>query len=307
MMFFFRIIRLPNLIMVLSVQLIIWFACLAPVLRAAGIQPVLSPLDAVLLALCTVIITAAGYVINDIYDMQTDAVNKPDKQLVGKVISMDTAIHLYYALLLAGGGIAAYLAWRVGHPLYIFIYALFGFKLWYYSHSLQRRPLTGNVLVALLSALFPMLYLLAEEPALQALRVQSPDIYRDLIEVFLLFSAIAFLSSWARELIKDIEDMPGDKLAGYMTLPILAGVPRTVRMVAILLGILALGMAGWGIFSPHPHSLAMSLLLSAGFAGILIKALRCEDKTCFHKISSYLKGIMLLVIVFLWLYISGFI
>ncbi len=289
--------------MVLFLQLVIWFGWIAPALRHFGIAPVLQSLDATLLAVCTLLITAAGYVINDIYDVGVDAVNKPEKRIVNKEISLDSAIHFYYALVVVGALIAAFLAWRIGHFLYFLIYVLFSIKLWFYSHSLQKRPLTGNLLVAMLSAIFPLFYLLAEEPALRQLGRQYPDEMFRVIGVLLVFSGFAFLVSWSRELIKDIEDIAGDKVAGFLTLPIVAGVEKTVRFVVVLMALTALLVLLWGGVVGTYWSIGMGVVIFILLGATGYKSMKCSEKACFHTISLYLKGIMLLGMVFLCLHI----
>ncbi len=301
---YLSLIRWPNVLLVFALQSLVWWGWIAPVLGRYGISTVLSATEAVLLAFVTVIMVAAGNVINDLYDIRVDAINNPERVLQTGSISSDSAINLYYGLLTLGGLLAGGLAWRVGHLSYIFIYVLFSMKLWYYSYALQRRPLTGNLLVALLSALFPWVFFLAEMPALNRLAAEDKQIVEHMLYVMLSFSGFAFLVSWARELVKDIEDMGGDKMGGYMTFPILAGVPRTVVFVRVLLGMTGIWVLVWAFLEEWGVGVAMTCVFAPAILYIGRRLGQCSSIPCFHQISLYLKGVMILGIIFLGLYVT---
>src|SRR5687768_6379875 len=137
---FARLTRVWNLIII----------ALAQYLTAAFLIDPKTILDPRLfiLSLSTVLIAAAGYIINDYYDIKIDLINKPERVVIGKGITRRYAI-LYHTLLsFAGVAIGTFLNWKIG-----VLNLGAAFLLWWYSNSLKRQPLIGNIVVSLLTAL----------------------------------------------------------------------------------------------------------------------------------------------------------
>ncbi|MCE2734732.1 MAG: geranylgeranylglycerol-phosphate geranylgeranyltransferase, partial [Flammeovirgaceae bacterium] len=160
-----------------------------------------------LLSSSTIIIAAAGYIINDYYDIKIDYINKPERVVIGKIIPRRFAI-LFHTLFSVGGiAIGFYLSWQIG-----VIHFFSAFMLWLYSNSLKRLPLIGNVVIAFLTAL--SVFIIAV-------------FYKTNINLILIYSLFAFFISLVREVVKDMEDLKGDITFGCKTLPILWGIRKT--------------------------------------------------------------------------------
>ena len=111
----FQLVRWRNLVIVFLTQFIIWYCVVLPV-QATGIGRLfLQPYAFLLLTFSTICIAAAGYIINDYFDMEIDAVNKPDKMIIGRLVSRRTAILWHSMLNIAGVLAAAILCHRIGH------------------------------------------------------------------------------------------------------------------------------------------------------------------------------------------------
>ncbi len=237
-MTFFKLIRYKNLIMVLLTMVLVKYCMIASVLD----NPNLSDLEFIIYALSVLLITAGGYIINDIYDIDIDKINKPKKTFVGNSISIKNAWTLYAVLSIGGMGLAIYISIIKSLPEYILLF-LFGYAcLFFYSRYFQKKPLIGNIIIAFIcGALIYLTYLFD-------FRLDYDQFYEKIISEKLskapsriseikFFIAFSFLGTLIREIIKDIEDIDGDYNAGYQTLPIVLG-KRRARDVSIFMSIL---------------------------------------------------------------------
>lgn len=167
-------------------------------------------------ALAILATAAAGNVINDIYDTVTDAVNKPGKQLVPNVVPRKNALLFYCALL----AISLFSAWFTDLAFFLFCAAV-SLLLFYYTRELKGIPIAGNLLIALLTA-----------AAVFSTRL---GLYDTTLIPFAELSALAFLVNLSRELVKDIEDQPGDAAAGIHTFAVRHGSEKTYRLAGLVL------------------------------------------------------------------------
>jgi 4-hydroxybenzoate polyprenyltransferase len=207
----FRISRPINLLMVGFTQLMTAYFLVETTPQGL---PVFQDFNLYLLVFSTIIITAAGYMINDYYDVKIDYVNRPHEVIVGKGIKRRMIIMLHTVFNFAGIGIGFLIAPRIG--LINFVAA---FLLWLYSNQLKRKPFIGNLTVAFLTGL--AIYLVA--------------FYYQKSELLVLTYAIfAFFLNLIREIIKDIEDRPGDRKHGCRTLPIVIGFRKTKDVIFLV-------------------------------------------------------------------------
>ncbi len=240
----------------------------------------------ILLVLSTVLVAAAGNVINDYFDTRIDRVNKPGEVIVGRSVKRRVAMTGHLVLSGLGLVLGCFVAWRSGLLHLALIPAFAIGALWTYSTTFKRRLLIGNGLVATLSALVPLTVGLYEIPLLQRaldgpLSIPMADgnelvimpAYEGLWYWISGYTAFAFLSTLVRELQKDMADVKGDAAEGCRTVPIVWGMgwARTLTLLyigAMVAGLLFLRMSvlndrtsywyiGIGIIAP--------LLLSAGF------------------------------------------
>jgi 4-hydroxybenzoate polyprenyltransferase len=187
-----------------------------------------------LLVLATVLITAGGYVINDYFDIKTDLINR-GRVIVGTKIPRRHAMTWHFVLNLAGIIIGFYISWRAGYLMMGSLFLIVSGLLYFYSASYKRQFLVGNLIVALLTAAVPMLVAIYEWPALYRYYAANAFEIPDLSFVLWWvggFSLFAFITTLAREIIKDVEDFEGDMAYGRNTLPIVAGI-RTAKGISI--------------------------------------------------------------------------
>ncbi len=204
---FVKLIRLENLLIIVFTQY------LAAIFLLEGIH--ILNIDLFLLSFSTVILAAAGYIINDYYDVKIDYINKPDRVIVGKVIKRRVVIFWHTALNFIAIAIGTFLDWRIG-----IIHFLVAFMLWLYSNLLKRYPFVGNFTVAMLTGL---------SISIIAIYFQQKAV---LVHTYALF---AFSISLIREIVKDMEDWKGDANFGCKTLPIVWGIRKTKVLLYILI------------------------------------------------------------------------
>ncbi|WP_181304669.1 geranylgeranylglycerol-phosphate geranylgeranyltransferase [Rufibacter sp. XAAS-G3-1] len=213
---FLALIRFPNLIIMLLAQLMV---------RKFLVFPERTFLEALswsfaMLVVATLCIAAAGYIINDYYDVKIDLINKPARVVVGKALSRRKAMMIHLYLSAAGVLLGGLIGWRIGA-------VLFGVAmlLWGYSAQFKKRPLIGNLTIALLSATMVLVVpLQAGQPSLAAWA----------------YGVFAFLISLVREIIKDMEDVPGDASFRCRTLPIVLGLPQTKWVLYVVIALFLL-------------------------------------------------------------------
>lgn len=230
-----RIVRYKNLIIVAATMYIMRIFIMQPLLLQKGMELQLNNLLFLFLTLATVFITAAGYVINDYFDTRTDLVNRPSTVVVGKSLSRRMVISLHWLLNFLGVGFGAFVSIAIGKPLLVIVFLLVPGVLWFYSTTYKRQFLLGNLIVAFLTALVPLMVLLFELPQLHStywqMVVFNPSLFNDIIYWVGGYAIFAFWLTLFREIVKDIEDYEGDNEYGRNTLPIVLGI-KPARMVA---------------------------------------------------------------------------
>lgn len=235
---FIRLFRLPNLVMVfLSMYLPYWFVLRPAILRAGGL-PKLTEHSFGLIAAATIITTLAGYVLNDWYDRETDAINKPRKVFWGKYAPAWVAL-LFYSILVTIAHGLAFLVDQDLHPANhwpLWVYPGVSFLLFLYAWQLKCSAVIGNLLVSFLCAVVPIIVLLPEERALWITSFREADLIQNAQSLVWLYALFAFTFNLLREQIKDLEDFNGDAACGCTTLPVLRG-PRYARIPAAFTGL----------------------------------------------------------------------
>jgi 4-hydroxybenzoate polyprenyltransferase len=241
---FLRLIRLPNLIIIALTLCGVRYGLMQPVWHHAigdmlqqgfmvqGLTLHMSFNDFILLICSIVLIAAAGYIINDYFDTRIDRINKPDQVIVGRVIKRRVAMAMHLSLSSLGLLIGIYLSFKVGNWKLSFIHLFSIIALWFYSTHLKKQLLSGNLLISILAALVPITAGLYEFASGSIINLNILNSYVDGMGNSLLrkgaflvigYSAFAFLSNLIREIVKDIEDMEGDKADGAQTLPLAVG------------------------------------------------------------------------------------
>jgi len=239
-----KLIRWKNLLIVFLTQLLAWFCVIRPLADYGGVRLLLNAPNFLLVSASTVLIAAAGYIINDYFDIKIDIINRPEKVVLDKQIPLKLAIIMHSVLNLVGLFFAFVVAEQAGHISWIAFQLACTVMLWFYSTSLKRQFMSGNVVVALLTA-FTIIVLIWYEPALHdyALRNAFLETAKGTIPnpvwVLIVYTYFAFMLTWMREIVKDMEDFKGDAEEGCMTMPIKWGLLRSERFTQIL-GVLPL-------------------------------------------------------------------
>lgn len=298
-----KLMRWPNVIIVALVQLTFYYAHLTPLMENLGIARQFTDFHVALFVICSCLITGAGNVINDIFDIATDEINKPEKMIIGRLVSEKFAVLLYAGLTLTSGLVALYLAYYVDRLDWFWIFVVVVFLLWFYSKTLKGVVIIGNLTISLFCVGVFAIILLLESNGLQSVQDLSPQGYQNFMQIVYGFSALAFLITFTREIVKDAEDVEGDLETGWQTLPSVMGLKFTSIVIKGLIGIFLFMIGFWLYLRPTTWvDVAISLL---GFIVPLIMmsvALRdYMNQQIYKKISLHLKLMMLVAIIYLLL------
>ncbi len=286
---YLAIIRPNNILLTLLTQVVFMLAASRISYLQVDWQNIAFP-ESVLVILTCCLTAAGGYVINDLFDVDTDHVNRPNKRILKRDISHRAAI-IYYVILTSAGQICGYAA-GLGMGLFASAIAIL---LYFYSSDLKAMGLPGNLLIAFMSG--------------SVIYVASRGIYQISQGYFAEYAFLAFLLTFARELVKDAEDVEGDKQQGCETFPIVHGTKKTNLLTNVILGtiVLFLGVASYLLFvSPFLNVKssfqAAALLFPAYLTTLLIPMLLrgmyltagAKQKRDYKKISKWLKLTMLM-------------
>jgi len=296
---FLNLIRWKNLIMIALVQFLIKYALLEPF----GVTITLNLFGFSLLVIATICLAAAGYIINDIYDIETDSVNKPNKVIVGKTISEKMANTLFISFNVIGVALGFYLSHLVGKSGFFTLFVIISALLYVYASYLKQILIIGNIVVSLLVSLSIIIVGLFE--LLPVITPQNQETQITFFKIILDYAIFAFVINFIREIVKDIEDIDGDYKAGMNTLPIAIGRERASKIVFILLLIPLFGVVYYVVINLYKQLFLVGyflLFIIAPLLYIIIKSYSAETKKEFHFISNMLKLVMLFGLLSLILY-----
>jgi 4-hydroxybenzoate polyprenyltransferase len=304
---FLKLIRYKNLIMIGVMQYALRYGLILPILNHFEVSPVLSHLRFALVVLATLLLAASGYIINDYFDIRIDRINKPDKVLVGKRIARRTVLFWHVLLTVFGILIGLFIAYVARKETYALMFVAVPILLWYYSTTFKRHIVIGNLLISFLTAIVVILVVSVEFAML--VRVHGQAIVRS--EACSLawfwtsgFSIFAFLCNFIREIIKDTEDLKGDRAVGCKTLPIALGIPLTKIFVLILqvISLLALWIIYFGVdaFKSIPYALPYFIIaFTLPHLLMMYKWLKAQTRSDYHGVSTISKIIILFGVIFI--------
>lgn len=285
--------------MIALVQWLIKYAILEPF----GVNMYLSGFEFALLMMATVCIAAAGNIINDIYDVETDEINKPEKVIIGKSISEKTAYNLFMILNVVGIAAGFYLSNVIGKSGLFSIFVIISVLLFVYASYLKQTFLIGNIVVSALVALSIIIVGLFE--LIPAITTQNQGIQLTFFKILLDYAVFAFILNFLREIIKDIADIDGDYKTGMHTLPIVLGRERTLKLLFILSFIPLLLIVFYINTTLYKQPLAVIyflVLIVAPLIFTIIKIAYAKTKKDFQIISNLLKLVMLFGMLSMLLY-----
>ena len=292
---FFRLIRSLNLLFIVLTQFLFQYCIVIPSLEVYGISPILSPLRFSLLVLASVTIAAAGYIINDYFDINIDQINKPQKLVIDKIIKRRWAIVWHLSLSMIGGLISLYLAWRLNNILLALGNLLCIALLWFYSTTFKKKLLIGNIIISLLTGWVVLVLWIVEMP--RQFSLGSHDAFTRIFKLAALYGGFAFISSLIREVVKDMEDMPGDERYGGRTMPIVWGVNVSKVFTATWLIVLIAVILILELYV-LPFRWWWSILYSGLFIILPLlftfrKLFSANTTEQFHQLSNWIKFVML--------------
>ncbi len=297
---FMRLIRWPNLLIVVVTQCLVMYALIGSVYAGAGTKTALSPLLFFILVSVTVVISAAGYIINDYFDLRTDRINKPESVVVGKFFSRRIAIKLHIVFNTIAIAAGFFLSLKVGSYRLWLIFPLMTIMLWFYSERYKKKVLTGNIMVAFMSAMVVMVVWLFEFFALRQQPGKFMTVYTQIgliSQVVFAYALFAFLLTLLRELIKDAEDVEGDAATGCQTLPVVFGIRYSVNLaLGLLIVTLLLALAGCYVLYETSRLVPAFYFLIMVAVPVLYLIRQVAGATAreqYHRISKLVKILML--------------
>ena len=304
------LVRFPNLLIIAFTQYAMRYLLMEPLLPSDTFELQFGDFQFALLVFSTMLIAAAGYIINDYFDTRADLINKPARVVVGVAISRKVAMILHMILNIAGVGIGVYLAFYVGLPSLSLVFVLSTGLLWFYSTNYKKQFLVGNLTVAFLTGLVPLMVVLFEIPLLNReygeVMIRYDADFNYLLAWVSAFSFFAFITTLIREIIKDAEDFEGDNAYGMKTVPIVLGDFWTrfvlVVLIAATLFALVFLLFKYIFFSVDPVDyislVYFSLLLLLPLVFLLIQVITARSKKAFHRASTLIKLVMLFGILY---------
>lgn len=303
---YLKLLRVQNLGIIVATLYVIRIFVYKPYFEVCGYLPFISDVFFLMLVFAVVLMAAAGYVINDYFDQTIDGINKPEKQIVGTLIQPKNAQNLFYILAGLSSVLGIIIAWKSGFLNLAFIFFITATMLWYYSYKYKRIFLWGNIVVAFFSGFVIITYWLFEFFAMKHSVYGFVDCqmtFKSITNISIIYFTFAFLISLIREIVKDVQDIEGDKLANRQTLPIRLGIPKTKQVLMALIVVFLL-FASWIqylIFLADKMWLSVYsfVMISIPLIYALTKLISAKEKDDYKFLSGLLKIIMLLGIVLL--------
>jgi 4-hydroxybenzoate polyprenyltransferase len=256
--------------------------------------------------LSTLLIAAAGYIINDYFDVKTDKINRPETVVIDVVIKRRWAMILHVIFNVVGLILGFYLALKC-HSLKLMMFQILSILLlWFYSTHFKKQLLVGNIVVSLLTATIPLMPMVYDYYLIGGIdsfiSLMFGDFLKTLAVIVFSYSAFAFLTSFAREVIKDMEDYKGDIQTGGQTMPIVWGM-ITSKVVTFFLIIITIGLLLLASlkFYKEQHHLAVYYILGLVILPLIllvIQTIRAKTNKDFKMASLLLKITMLFGIAF---------
>ncbi len=286
--------------MIAFVQLLIKYALFKPF----NVDITLNWFGFLLLILSTLCIAAAGNIINDIQDVDTDIVNRPEKVIIGKKVTEKTAYNLFIILNVIGVGLGFYLSNLVGRSGFFAIFVIISALLYIYATYLKQTLLVGNIVISVLVAMSVLIVGLFE--LLPVVNTQNQATQLTFFKILLDYALFAFIINLVREVAKDIEDIDGDYKAGMNTLPIAIGRERATKVLFALTLLPLFGVVYYMLTYLYKQQIAVGyflLFLVAPLLYITIKSFSAKTKKDVRHISTILKIVMFLGMLSLLLYV----
>jgi 4-hydroxybenzoate polyprenyltransferase len=305
MISFFKLIRYKNLLMVLGTMVLTKYA----LIHSFVAQSCLTSLEFSILALSVVFITAGGYLINDIFDVDVDKINKPNKVFIGYSIALKNAWFFYFFFTFCGLILGVFLSFYVGLAHFSAIFICTSFSLFLYAYYFKKKLLIGNLLISFCVSLTIYIVYLFDFKYIPLSSFSIDEQTNSMlhfnvwlsISVYLL---ISFVSTLSREIIKDMEDLNGDYAKGMKTLPIVFGRKTASNLAFFFAFILFLGLfiSVRYVYSMNLYNMYPFVFILLPLLYFLYKLWISKTKKDYHFLSNLMKVIMLFGILSMLLF-----
>lgn len=292
---FLKLVRWPNLVFIALTQILFYFCIVLPEINKNGLQSNLSYGHFALLVLSYVFIAAGGNIINDYFDLNIDLINKPQKVVVNQIIKRRWVIVWHIVLSVAAVMMGFYIDGSTPVRMLGIANLVCVVLLFIYSISLKKKLLVGNVIIALLIAWSLLVVTFCETTLI--IRSDSPDFVLKITRLSILYAAFAYIITLIREVIKDMEDIEGDRRFGCTTMPIVWGINATKIFTAVWIIILIVILVlvqfyvlqfGWWV-----SILYCVLLIIIPLIRVFKKLLKARSANDYSEISKLVKLIIL--------------
>jgi len=302
----FRLIRLPNLLLIIFIQYFVRFFIFSPALSKAGVYLSFSDFNFALLVLTTILIATGGYIINDYFDKDLDKVGGK-ANYVDTEITSKTILNIYIVINILALVIAFYISFIVNSYKLGFLFILIQATLWFYSQYFKKTFLIGNLIIAILAGLVPII-LLPYEFFQQIITngdflTKTHQNLHEMVSWTIAFGIFSAIFTLIREIIKDIEDYEADNSFNYRTLPIVAGI-KTAKAVIIILILILIVAFGYYIFTNLTMNINFAMIFAFIFIilpllYIAIRIFLAKEKKDYRHLSLFSKLIMITATLFL--------
>jgi 4-hydroxybenzoate polyprenyltransferase len=207
----FSVVRGYNIMLIVFAQYLASIFIFSP---EKSLRYVLLDLNLYLIVLSTICVIAAGYIINNFYDAETDKINKPLKSSIDALVEQSIKLKMYFILNFMGALLALFVSWKASA-----FFAVYIFLIWFYSHKLKKYPLPGMFSAAIL-AILPFFVIFVY--------------YRNYSEIIITHASYLFFILLIRELIKDLERLKGDFVQNYQTMAVRYGEYFTKLLITVI-------------------------------------------------------------------------
>lgn len=205
------VVRGYNILIVVLAQYLAAIFIFSP---QSSLKNILFDWELFLLVLATTCVIAGGYIINNFYDEEKDKINRPYKAKIDGIVNQKTTLKIYFFLNILGVFFSFFVSWRAS-----LFFAIYIFLIWFYSHKLKKYPLTGLISATILSILpFFVIFIY----------------YKNFYNVIFVHALFLFVVLMIRELIKGLENIKGDLLLNYKTVPVVYGVSFTKKLISFM-------------------------------------------------------------------------
>jgi len=300
---YLSLFRWQNLLIIAVAQILVKYALFEPFKVTSNLALKLDGFQFSALVVATLCIAAAGYIINDINDVETDNINKPQKNTIGKNIKEQTAFNLFIGFNIVGVGLGYYLSNDVGNSGFVIVFILTSLLLYLYASYLKHIIVVSNIVISLLVSI--SLLIVGVFDLVPVITSSNQQTQFTFFSILLDYALFAFLITFLRELAKDLEDIDGDYKAGINTLPIAIGRDRATKVLFGLIILSLILIISYVLNNLYTQEIAVGYFL-VGIVGPLlflaIKTYSAKTKQHYSLISLVLKIIMVIGLLSMLLY-----